>query len=92
MKITTEEKVKIYRQAKHRLGAPIRKIELDDEQLDSLLEIATEDYVEYIQNYITEHQWPTLIGVNVNEADLISYSQVKKILKYRNLDNENNYK
>lgn len=70
MKITPEEKTKIYRQAKHRLGAPIRKIELDDEQLDSLLEIATEDYVEYIQNYITEHQWPTLIGINVNEADL----------------------
>ena len=27
----------------------------------------------------------------VNEADLISYSQVKKILKYRNLDNENKF-
>ena len=27
----------------------------------------------------------------VNEADLISYSQVKKILNYRNLDNENKF-
>ena len=27
----------------------------------------------------------------INEADLISYSQVKKILKYRNLDNENKF-
>ena len=27
----------------------------------------------------------------INEADLISYSQVKKILNYRNLDNENKF-
>jgi hypothetical protein len=70
MRINPEEKQKIYKQAKHRLGAPIRKIQLEDEQMDSLLEIATEDYVEYIQNYITEHQWPALIGLDVNEADL----------------------
>mgnify|MGYP003352389152 FL=1 len=56
MRINPEERAKIYKQAKHRLGAPIRKIQLETEQMDSLLEIATEDYVEYIQNYITEHQ------------------------------------
>ena len=70
MRINPEEKQKIYKQAKHRLGAPIRKIQLEDEQMDSLLEIATEDYVEYIQNYITEHQWPALISLDINEADL----------------------
>jgi hypothetical protein len=70
MRINPEEKAKIYKQAKHRLGAPIRKIQLETEQMDSLLEIATEDYVEHIQNYITEHQWPALIGLDVTEADL----------------------
>ena len=70
MRINPEEKQKIYKQAKHRLGAPIRKIQLEEEQMDSLLEIATEDYVEYIQNYITEHQWPALISLDITEADL----------------------
>lgn len=70
MQIEPQEKEKLFRQARHRLGAPIRKIQLEDDQMESLLEIATEDYVEYIQNYIIEHQWPTLIGLDVNEADL----------------------
>jgi hypothetical protein len=70
MRISPTEREKIYRQAKHRLGEPIRKVQLEDEALDSLLEIATEDYVEYIQNYLIEQQWPSLIGINVTEADL----------------------
>jgi len=70
MRINPTEKQKIYKQAKHRLGAPIRKIQLEDEQMDSLLEIATEDYVEFINNWLIEHQWPSLIGLSVSEADL----------------------
>ncbi len=70
MRIDPEEKQKIFKQVRHRLGAPIRKIQLDEEQMDSLLEIATEDYVEFIQNYIIEHQWPSLIGLDISEADV----------------------
>jgi len=70
MKISPEDKEKLFKQAKHRLGAPMRKIQLDDEQMSTLIEIATEDYVEYIQDFIIEHQWPALIGVNVDEVDL----------------------
>ena len=70
MRISPEDRQKLFKQVRHRLGAPIRKIQLDDEQMESLLEIATEDYIEYIQNYIIEHQWPSLIGLNINEADL----------------------
>ena len=70
MRISPTERQKIYTQAKHRLGAPTRKIQLETETMDSLLEIATEDYVEYIQNYLIEQQWPSLVGVNVTEADL----------------------
>ena len=70
MRIDPIEKQKIFTLVKHRLGAPIRKIQLEDEQMESLLEIATQDYVEHIQNYIIEHQWPALLGINVNEDDL----------------------
>jgi hypothetical protein len=70
MKIKPEEKEKLFRQAKHRLGAPIRKIQLDDEQMDTLLEMATEDYVEYINNWLIEHQWANLIGMDISETDM----------------------
>lgn len=70
MRINPVERDKMFKMVKHRLGAPIRKIQLTDEQMDSLLEIATQDYVEEIQNYIIEHQWPALLGLNVTEEDL----------------------
>ena len=79
MRINPTEKQKIYKQAKHRLGAPIRKIQLEEEQMDSLLEIAVEDYVEFIHNWLIEHQWPSLIGLNITEADLNSIREQKKI-------------
>lgn len=70
MRIDPVEQAKLFKQAKHQLGAPIRKIQLDDEQMYSLLEMATEDYFEYIQKYIIEHQWPALLGIDVSEVDL----------------------
>lgn len=70
MRIDPQEKAKIYKQARHRLGAPMRQIQLEDETLDSLLEVATEDYIEYIENYLIEQQWPSLIGINISETDL----------------------
>jgi len=70
MRINQAERTKIYTQAKHRLGAPTRQVQLETETLDSLLEVATEDYVEYIQNYLIEQQWPSLVGINISEVDL----------------------
>lgn len=70
MQIQKEDKEKLYRQARHKLGAPIRKIQLDDEQMFSLLEMATEDYIEEIQNFLIEHQWGNLIGLDVTEDDI----------------------
>ena len=46
------------------LGAPIRSIELTDDQLCSLLEIAIGDYAEKIQNWVLETQWLNIQGKN----------------------------
>jgi hypothetical protein len=70
LRISDTEKNKLFNQVKVALGAPLRTVELTEEQLLVLLGIAVEDYVEQIQNYIIEAQWPSLYGVNVNEADL----------------------
>lgn len=68
--IEESEKQKVFRQVKHRLGAPLRKIELDDEQLCTLLEIAIEDHSSYINEWLIETQWSSLDGLNINTADL----------------------
>lgn len=68
--IEEAEKQKLFRQVKHRLGAPLRKVELDDEQMCTLLEIAIEDHSSYINEWLIETQWSSLDGINLDTADL----------------------
>jgi len=68
--IEDSEKQKLFRQVRHRLGAPLRKIELDDEQMCTLLEISIEDHSSYINEWLIETQWSSLDGINLDTADL----------------------
>jgi len=70
MAVNIEEREKLFRQLKHSLGAPIRQIELEDETLCTLLEIAIEDYSQYVQEWLVEHQWQSLLGHNVDTMDM----------------------
>lgn len=60
--IIDQEKKDLFELVRHKLGAPIRKVELTDEMLCSLLEIAQRNYSEKIQNYIIESNWASLYG------------------------------
>ena len=68
--IEESEKQKLFRQVKHRLGAPLRKVELSDEQMCTLLEIAVEDHSSYINEWLIEAQWSSLDGINLDTTDL----------------------
>jgi|TARA_R110000782_G_scaffold244079_1_gene330827 hypothetical protein len=70
MSISSDEKEKIFRQFRHSVGAPIRQIELLDEQLCTLLEIAIEDYAQYVQEWLIEHQWQSLLGKSIDTTDM----------------------
>lgn len=70
MSISSEEKDKIFRQFRHSVGAPIRQIELTDEQLCTLLEISIEDYAQYVQEWLIEHQWQSLLGQSIDTMDM----------------------
>jgi hypothetical protein len=70
MAVSAEEREKIFKQLRHSLGAPIRQIELTDEQLCTLLEIAIEDYAQYVQEWLIEHQWSSLLGHNITTTDM----------------------
>ena len=68
--INEAERKKIFRQVKHRLGAPMRKIELDDETMETLLEISIEDHSAYINEWLIESQWSSLYGKDLSITDL----------------------
>lgn len=68
--ITQAEKEKLYTQVYHLLGAPVRGVELEEEQMDTFLELAISEYEQYVNDWLIESQWPTLIGVDVDEQSL----------------------
>ena len=79
MPATTEEREKLFRQFRHSLGAPVRQIELLDEQLCTLLEISIEDYAQYVQEWLIEHQWQSLLGSNVTTIDMAFALSVRSL-------------
>ena len=50
--IPEPDRTNLYTKLRHTLGAPLRSIELEDEQLDSLLELSIEDYSQYVKDWI----------------------------------------
>lgn len=69
MKIT-EEIAALFKRCRSALGAPIMEVELIDEQLCNILEMAIEDYGERVQNWIVEQNWSNLYGKNLSNTDL----------------------
>jgi hypothetical protein len=67
--IISADKEKLFNQFRTVLGAPLVKVELKDDQLCTLLEIAIEDYAELAQNFLIEHQWSSLLGANISSTD-----------------------
>lgn len=70
MGVSNADKEKLFRQFRHSMGAPTRSVELDDDQLCTFLEIAIEDYAQYVQEWLIEHQWQSLLGQNIDTTDM----------------------
>jgi len=67
--ITPEKREKLFTQVRHLLGAPIRAVELEEEMLDSALEMSILDYGQYVQDWLIENQWSSVYG---QDQDVIS--------------------
>jgi len=81
----TDEIGKLFKRVRTLLGAGVRSVELTDEALCDLLEVAIEDYAEVVQNWLVETQWMSLWGKNVTKDD-IAFA-----LSTRTLDMSKNY-
>lgn len=68
--VSNEDKKRLFMQFRHVMGAPIRNIEIEDEQLCTFLDIAIEDYAMYVQEWLVEHQWQSLLGANIDTTDM----------------------
>lgn len=68
--IPEPERSQIYTRVKHLLGAPLRSVELEDEMMDSLMELAIGDYEEYILQWLIDSQWVNLVNLNMNEKSV----------------------
>ena len=65
MQITNDIK-DLFRIVRVALGAPVRSIQLDDDQLCALLEIAVGNYAEKVQNWIIQANWLNFNGKSIN--------------------------
>jgi len=83
--INEPQRSKLYTRVKHLLGAPIRSIEVEDEMMDSLLELSIQDYAQYVNDWLIESQWTSLYGMNLDEQS------VTRAFTTRSLDWETQY-
>ena len=83
--IQEPERSKLYTQIRHLLGAPQRSVELEDEQMDTLLEFSIDEYSQYIQDWLIESQWTNLYNLNMDTQSL------SRAFTTRSLDYETRY-
>jgi hypothetical protein len=83
--IDEPERSKLYTKVRHLLGAPLRSVELEDEQMDTLLEFSIDEYSQYVQDWLIESQWTALHNLNLDTQSLT------KAFTTRSLDYETRY-
>lgn len=68
------EKKKLFKQVRIKIGGSVRQVELTDDDLCELLEISVGDYAQHVQNFIIESNWAALFGkktgMSLNNTDL----------------------
>ena len=79
MSVPSAERDELFLKFKHSMGAPIRQIELEDEQLCTALDIAIENYSMYVQDWLIENQWQSLYGRNITTTDMAFALSVRSL-------------
>ena len=84
-----KEKEKLFRIVRRKLGGSTRKIELTDDDLCDLLELAVGDYAQVVQNFIIESNWAALFGKKVGLQ--MSNQELAFAISMRSLDMSKDY-
>lgn len=70
--ISTKEFKKLYRQVRTTLGHPVVNVEIDEDTLLDLLDIAIEEYSSYLNDWLTHQQWGSLQNDSISKSDLLT--------------------
>ena len=65
----TDDVKSLFKKVRTLLGAPIRMVELTDDNLCDLLETCIEDYASRVQNFLIDSQWQSLYGKQIDTTD-----------------------
>jgi hypothetical protein len=87
--VLSEEVKKLFQLTRHLLGAPLRKVQLEDEQLCDLLDVAIGDYAEKVQNWILETQWLNI--QNKNQITFQNPNELAYAMTVRTMDWSRDY-
>lgn len=69
MKLDAEVK-SLFKKVRVKLGAGMRNVQLEDDQLCELFEMCVEDYAKLVQNWLIETQWTSVYGKDVTTTDM----------------------
>lgn len=81
----TEEVKDLFRIARSKMGAPIREVQLTDNQMCDLLEVAIGDYAEKVLNWVITSNWLSYYGqknINFMSAQDIAYGLTTRMLDF----------
>lgn len=82
MEITQEMK-NLFNQVRVQLGHPIRRIEISDNEMCSLLDISIGNYYEVVNNWVIQSNWLTMNGKSIkflqNPQDLVHSFTMKNL-------------
>ena len=83
--VLTDEIRHLFKLVRTTLGAGVRKIQLEDDQLCDLLEIAIGDYCEKVQNWVIETQWlnvQTQNRIQFENASDMAYAMTVRTMEW----------
>jgi hypothetical protein len=83
--VLTEDVKSLFRTVRTMLGAPIRIVQLEDEQLCDLLDVAIGDYAEKVQNWVIETQWLNIQNKNTfqfQNANELAYAMTVRTMDW----------
>ncbi len=70
--ISQKDKEGLYLKVKHELGYPLRPFELNEDMMDSYMEMVIEDYSSLVNEWLIHQQWINLEGLDTNNSDFLS--------------------
>lgn len=77
--ITAAEREKLFKNVYNQLGYGVRKVQITDDQMDTLFCNALEDYSELINNWLIDQQWSSITGLDIEESDFTMAFSTKSL-------------